>query len=94
MAKLRNLKKDIDYLISEVLSDCYTFAYLYPDKKEKAMEIIGDAVDFRNKMFERTNKPDGKYDKKLVKTHYKSINKDLLKGVDDLFKRISELIKK
>ncbi|MDR1552726.1 MAG: hypothetical protein LBS69_04600 [Prevotellaceae bacterium] len=94
MANLRNLKKDIEYLISEVLSDCYTVAYLYPDKKETAMEIIGDAVVFRNKIFERTNKPDGKNDKKLVKVHYKSINKDLLTGVDEFFKRISELTKK
>ncbi|MDR0419894.1 MAG: hypothetical protein LBH30_00340 [Prevotellaceae bacterium] len=94
MAKLRNLKKDIDYLISEVLSDCYTLAYLYPDKKDKAMEIIREAVDFRNRIFERANKPNGKYDKKLVKTHYKSINQDLLTGVDDFFKRISELTKK
>ncbi|MDR1984406.1 MAG: hypothetical protein LBQ28_06260 [Prevotellaceae bacterium] len=94
MAKLRNLKKDIDYLISEVLSDCYTLAYLYPDKKEKAMEIINNAVGFRNEMFERTNNPDGKDNKKLVKTHYKNICKDLLTGVDDFFKQISELTKK
>jgi hypothetical protein len=93
MAKLRNLKKDIDYLISEVLSDCYTLAYLYPDKKEKTMEIIGNAVNFRNEMFERSNKPNGKNDKKLVKDHYKSINKDLLTGVDEFFKKISELSK-
>ncbi|MDR2127261.1 MAG: hypothetical protein LBP63_10590 [Prevotellaceae bacterium] len=94
MAKLRTLKKDIDYLISEVLGDCYTFVYLYPDKKKEAIEIINDAVEFRNKMFERANKPDGKYDKKLVKVNYKSINQDLLTCVDGFFKRISELTKK
>ncbi|MDR2065449.1 MAG: hypothetical protein LBP85_07070 [Prevotellaceae bacterium] len=94
MAKLRNLKKDIDYLISEVLSDCYTLAYLYPDKSEKSIEIINDAVDFRNKMFERANKPDDKHNKKLVKACYKNINKDLLTSVDEFFKRISELTKK
>ena len=58
MAKLRNLKKDIDYLISEVLNDCYTLAYLFPDKQEAAREIINSAVDFRNEMFERVNNPD------------------------------------
>ena len=94
MAKLRNLKNDIDYLVSEVLSDCYTLAYLYPQKKDGAMEIINKAIEFRNQMFERANKPDGKDDRKLVKVHYKSINNDLLTGIDDLFKQISELIKK
>ncbi|MDR3227130.1 MAG: hypothetical protein LBT56_05605 [Prevotellaceae bacterium] len=94
MAKLRNLKKDIDYLVSEVLSDCYTLAYLYPDKKEGAMEIINNAVEFRNQLFERVNQPDGKDDKKLVKTHYKNVINDLLVNVDGFFKKISELTKK
>ena len=94
MAKLRNLKKDIDYLVSEVLSDSYTLAYLYPEKKEIAMEIINNAVEFRNQLFERANKPDGKADKNLVKNHYKNINNDLLTGIDGLFKQISELTKK
>ena len=94
MAKLRNLKKDIDYLVSEVLSDCYTLIYLYPEKKEDALGIINNAVDFRNQIFERANKPDGKADKKLVKIHYKSVNSDMLAGVDSLFKQISELTKK
>ncbi|MDR3287030.1 MAG: hypothetical protein LBT27_06280 [Prevotellaceae bacterium] len=94
MAKLRNLKKDIDYLVSEVLSDSYTLAYLYPDKKEGAMEIINNAVEFRNQLFERVNQPDGKDNKKLVKAHYKNLTKDLLVSIDGFFKRISELTKK
>jgi hypothetical protein len=94
MAKLRTLKKDIDYLINEVLNDCYTLAYLFPDKKESAIEIINSAVDFRNEIFERVNNPDGKDNSKLVKAHYKNVNKDLLTGVDELFKKISELTKK
>ncbi|MDR1199841.1 MAG: hypothetical protein LBK94_12665 [Prevotellaceae bacterium] len=94
MAKLRNLKKDIDYLIDEVLNDCYTLIYLYPNKKEQAMEIINDAVDFRNEMFERSNKPNGKNNKQLVGKHYKNITNDLIKGVDEFFKKISELTKK
>lgn len=93
MAKLRTLKKDIEYLISEVLSDCYTLAYLNPDKKDNAMEIIKEAVDLRNNMFERANKPNGKDDKKMVRAHYKNLTKDLLEGLDNLFKRTSELVK-
>ena len=42
MASIRNIKKDIDYLISEVISDCCTFMALYPDKKqEEALALIG-----------------------------------------------------
>jgi hypothetical protein len=77
-----------------VLSDCYTLAYLNPDKKDGAMEIINEAVGFRNQLFERANKPNGKEDKKLVRSHYKSLSKDLIVGLDAFFKRISELTKK
>ena len=94
MAKLRTLKKDIDYLVSEVISDCYTLIYLYPERKEGAFEIVNNTVEFRNHLFERANNPDGKADKKLAKIHYKNINKDLLTGIDNLFIKISELTKK
>jgi hypothetical protein len=94
MANLRNLKKDIEYLVSEVLNDCYTLAYLSPEKKDEAMGIVNEAVDFRNQMFERANKPDGKDDKKLVRAHYRNVSKDLIVGLDEFFKKISELTKK
>ena len=89
MASIRRIKKDIDYLVGEVLSDCYTFMYLYPEKKhEEAVVIIQDTVNLRNELIERTRKIDGK-----SKAHFRTIFEDLLKGVDALFGRISELTK-
>ncbi len=90
MASLRVIKKDIDYLVSEVVSDCWTFLYINPDKKaEDVVDIINDAVKLRNELFERVNNPV----KENVKSHYKAINQDLLNGVDSLFQRISGLTK-
>lgn len=90
MASLRVIKKDIDYLVSEVVSDCWTFLYINPDKKaEDVVDIINDAVKLRNELFERVNNPAKEY----VKAHYKAINQDLLNGVDSLFQRISKLTK-
>ena len=90
MATIRSIKKDIDYLTGEVISDCFTFMYLYPEKKrEETMDIINDAADLRNTLRERVNaKPEGK-----AKQHFNAIFQDLLKGVDEQFKRISELTK-
>ena len=90
MASLKIIKKDIDYLISEVVSDCWTFLYINPDKKaEDVVEIINDSIKLRNELFSRVNNPD----KKSIKAHYKAINQDLLTGVDALFQRISQLTK-
>jgi hypothetical protein len=95
MASIRELKKDIDYMIYEVISDCFVFSGLHPDiKSDELSLIISDAVNFRNDLISRVNKPDGKDNPKIVKGYYKSIEKDLLAGVDKLFNRLSEMTKK
>jgi len=92
MASVRELKKDIDYLVYEVLSDCFAFSGMHPDDRtEELSAIISDAVDLRNDLIARVNNPDGKDNPKIVKAYYKSVEKDLLKGVDKLFTRLSSL---
>jgi hypothetical protein len=95
MASVRELKKDIDYLVYELISDCFVFSGLHPDvKSEELSAIISDAVDFRNDLIARVNNPDGKDNPKIVKAYYKSVEKDLMTGVDKLFNRLSEMTKK
>ena len=90
MASLRTIKKDIDFLVSEVISDCWVFMYINPEEKtDEAVSIINDAVVLRNELFERVNSKEIECPKK----HYKAISQDLLKGVDALFIRISGLTK-
>jgi hypothetical protein len=92
MANLRELKKDIDYLVFEVISDCLTFSGVHPDKHSNDVEkIITDAVDLRNDLFARVNNPDGKDNPKLVRAYYQAVKKDLFEGVDKLFDRLSSL---
>ncbi len=92
MASVRELKKDIDYLVYEVLSDCFAFSGMHPDDKADELSlIISDAVGLRNDLIARVNNPDGKDNPKIVKAYYKSVEKDLLKGVDKLFTRLSGL---
>jgi hypothetical protein len=95
MASVRSLKKDIDYLVFEVISDCFTFSSIHPDdKSDELTAIITDAVSFRNDLIARVNNPDGKDNPKIVKAFYKTVEKDLLTGVDKLFDRLSALSKK
>ena len=95
MASVKNLKKDIDNLIFEVISDCLIFTGLYPDNKaEDVSGIITDAVTLRNDLIARTNNPDGKDNPKIVRKHYQTIKADLLSGVDKLCGRLSSIPKK
>jgi hypothetical protein len=92
MSSKRDLKKDINYLVFEVISDCFAFAAIHPDKKtDKVDAIINDAVNLRNDLIARVNNPDGKDNPRIIRTYYQSINKDLLAGVDSLFERLSAL---
>jgi hypothetical protein len=95
MASVRNLKKDIDYLVFEVISDCFVYSGLHADEKtDESLAIIADAINFRNDLIARVNNPDGKDNPKILKAYYKSLEKDLMVGVDKLFTRLSSLSKK
>jgi hypothetical protein len=92
MASVRELKKDIDYLIFEVISDCFVYSNVHPENKtDELTALISEAVEFRNDLIARVNNPDGKDNPKIVKAYYKAVAKDLLVGVDKFFERLSEL---
>ncbi len=92
MASVRELKKDIDYLIFEVISDCFAYSNIHPDNKSDELSaLINDAVEFRNDLIARVNNPDGKDNPKIVKAYYKTVEKDLVTGVDKLFERLSAI---
>lgn len=92
MASIRELKKDIDYLVFEVVSDCLVYSNLHPENESDELSgLISDAVEFRNDLIARVNNPDGKDNPKIVKSYYKAVEKDLITGVDKLFERLSNL---
>lgn len=93
MASRRKLKKDIDFLSFEVISDCYNYIYLHPGKGVQVMDIIKETVANRNELIARVNHPDGKDNPKIVKAHYKAVFKDLMVYTDASFTKLSELIK-
>ena len=95
MASVRELKKDIDFLFFEVISDCLVYSNIHPDNKSDELStLISDAAEFRNDLIARVNNPDGKDNPKIVKAYYKTVEKDLLTGVDKLFERLSALSSK
>ena len=90
MANLRTFKKDVIFLINEVISDCWVFMYLNWDKNvEEANKIVADAVELGDNLFEQINH----YPKDDAKKHFKALNQKLLEGVDALFVRLSGLTK-
>ena len=94
MASLRGIKNDIDYLVSEVISDCYMALYFNDQsKREGIVAVIEEAVDFRNELTQRANHPADKQNKSLVKKHYAQMRRDMMTRIDALFGKLSDICK-
>lgn len=92
MASLRKIKKDIDYLVNEVIFDCYLALYFHDDKKDEIVSVMRDAVDLRNELFEMANNPAEKRNPSLVKKHYTFLRSQMFDRVDGLFDKLSKVM--
>jgi len=92
MANLRRIKKDIDYLVNEVVIDCYLALYFHEDKQKEIVGVMQDAVDLRNELFEMVNNPAEKHNPSLVKKHYNFIKAQMFERIDGLFDKLSKVV--
>lgn len=95
MASKRELKKDIDLLMSLVLNDCfYILEYNQKVDHDAVMKIAADVVRKHREFRVRANHPDGKDNPKLVKEYYKTLNAELLAAADEALEELSAEVKK
>jgi len=95
MASIRDLKKDVDYLVSMVLVDCFQYTnYFENADKEGAYKIVEDLMAKHSDLRKRINHPDGKDNPKLIKQHYRKIGEDLLAVCDHAYAELAQLIEK
>lgn len=95
MASVRNLKKDIDYLVSLVVVDCFQYIHYFDNAdKEAAFKIVNDIMGKRKDLRSRANHPDGKDNPPLIKKHYQKVGQDLLVVCDDAYAQLAKLIDK
>ena len=94
MASIRRIKRDIDFLANEVISDCYMALYFNDGaKREQIVAVIEEAVEFRNELFVRANHPAVKKNKSLVRKHYAQMRRDMMSRVDAMFEKLSGICK-
>lgn len=95
MASIKNLKKDIDLLMSLVLNDCfYVLEYNSKVDDEAILKIAGDVIKNHRELRLRVNHPDGKDNSKLVKEYYNNLVADMLQSADASLEKLSTEIKK
>jgi len=87
MASIKNLKKDLNYIFSDIIEDCYVWQLENSDNKEKAEPIIDNAIAAFDQLVEKINSR--KVDN--IKTHFKSILSELETQVNGLKNQIAKL---
>lgn len=94
MANRRNLKKDINYLVNEVVSDCLAYMFIHPDKnKDKAINIIEETVAKRNELIAKVSQVKKEKDPKKVKKMFTQLKKEMFDSIDLSFQNLSKLTK-
>lgn len=95
MTTRRRLKKEIDYVISDLVLDCMTYTHLNnKPNDEDSLRIIQDTMNMRNRLREQVNHPEQKDNAQSKKSYYNQIAKTLMEGVNDGYGKLGKLIGK
>ena len=88
MASKRDLKKDINYVLGDIIEAVYVWELSNPEKDTKKSEaIIDEAIDVFDELIEKVN--DRSVENK--KAHFKGINQELEKKGRALIEKVNKL---
>ena len=95
MATLRRLKKEIQFMSSQLIGDCIDFLATFEDKKDtNLLSIIEEAALLNNTTLDRACHFVDKRNPKLVRQHYRQLKTDFIKGLDQAYSKLEGLIRK
>lgn len=91
MASKKNLKKDIDYLITDVILDCYACMEEHAEKNTSEYEeVINEIIVLKEDLLERINHFDSKINGNSF-VYFRGIRKDLIAGIKEAYDHLSKL---
>ncbi len=94
MANIRNLKKDLTYLVNAVVSDAYVALCFQPaEKRDAIFAIIDKAAELHITLRDRINRPEEPHNASLVRKHYAQIRREMVEGSEALFGELSDVCK-
>jgi hypothetical protein len=87
MSSVKNLKKDINYTLGDIIEECYVAQMLTPGNSDKTEKIIDEAIVAFDALIERVHAK--KVENK--KAHFKAIGTELEAKANDLVAKINSL---
>ncbi len=88
MAKIRDIKNEVNYLTYEIISDCNIAMTYNPAKKGDILLLIDEAVAMRNKLIDKINNPG-----QISQAYFKAIKLELISTADSIFEKLRSIIK-
>ncbi|MCQ2120145.1 MAG: hypothetical protein MJY84_09515 [Bacteroidales bacterium] len=87
---LRDIKKDIEYVIGAFIDDCSLFSCVNKASDEEALAgLLEEAVDLYNDLRDKVNeKVEGP-----KAAHFAAIRKELLEKTNALYEKLSAMVK-
>ena len=90
MASIKNLKKDINYLVDEVIGICLLHQYTRgPEGQDELENLINEMVTYREELINRVNNPETEDGKKKLKNYYRTLFDELLEKVNKAFETLN-----
>ena len=91
MANLRQLKKEIEYIVEEVVFD-WDMAMCFQTSKEKEIfEVMQEAVAVRNNLYAKAMNPVEPHNRSLVRKHYAALRAEMNDAFGALFEKLSAI---
>ena len=76
MSSIRDLKKDVNYLAYDLLTEVFAYKHFHPELDEKKFdEVIMELVKHRNELIARINHPE---DPAKIKAHFNSVKTEMI----------------
>jgi hypothetical protein len=92
MTTRRRIKKEIDYLVSDLILDCFAFANFAKNPDDEAtMRVVTETLSLRNQLRDRANHPERRGDAHSVKVFYDQLARELIAGIDSGYDKLGRL---
>jgi len=93
MTSRRRLKKEIDYVVSDLILDCFTYSSMYQKPNDaQTQEIIQQTLSLRNELRDLANHPEKKDKAETRKHFYDNVADTLIAGVDEGYLKLGKLM--
>ncbi len=87
MANKRDLKKGINYVVSELFLECIVLKQIKNIDSTKVDEILADILYLQNEFLARAGHPEPG----CVKKYYRKLNEDFLTEADNIIRRMQAM---